>query len=405
MAAQENGPSIEALLKEATSNANKEKGQIASQVKIELMKFKFKGNASSPVHAVARDKLIGMGFGAIPYIIGALKNTKNAAMLVHLHDVLIGMHKSKTATTMELAGPLRNLIDTKEPLQAAVVISVLGTIGDEESIDAIRLQNSRDNPHVKSAVLLALAKFEAEGCFEALEAASKSDDRVLRKAAAQGYALIGRNPQDQKAMVALVEDPDDEVAMLAIVSLSRISGNSKAMIALHDTLKHENPKYVRVAIAVIEEIGKKEYSSRHLLAVVKNDALPMDLRTQAAKALFNLKDKDGMVELAKPLKKVAKNQSRSVRAQEALGRFYLDFGAWELAAKSFSKALDLTRNSTQQNTLRLEIARCYARAENFKRAASYLKKTGRENYWQDLVDDLAFAKMKEDKRYRKNFYE
>ncbi|MFT7620110.1 MAG: tetratricopeptide (TPR) repeat protein [Planctomycetota bacterium] len=403
--AQQESPSIEEMLTEAATNSRKESAQITAKVKAQMMAFRFQGKGSDSTHDTARKNLVEMGFGAVPGIVEALKKTKNARLLTHIYATLCEMHAAKTASTSEIATHLRNLIDAKEPFQSATVIAVLGTIGDMDSVDSIRLQSARNNSHIKGAVVLAMAKLEPENCYPTLEKAAQSGDRNIRLAAAQAYGLVGRSPQDQKVMVGLVSDDDEEVALWAIRSLSQISVNTKAMAALHDSLRHTNPKFIRVAMEVIEVIGKKEYSGRHLLNVVKNTALEMDIREQAAKTLFRLKDKDGMMELAKSYKAQIKNQPRSVRAHEALGVFYVEFGAWELGAKAYSKALDVTRNATQQRNMRLEIARCWARADKFKRAANYLKKTGRDGDWQDLVGDPAFAKMKEVERYRDNFYE
>ncbi len=397
--------SIEALLAEATENAKKETDLVEAKVKTQIRHLKSQGKGAKATQAAARTRLAQLGFGAIAPLVSNILKSKDGKFLHQISLVFAEMFVSKTAKLSDIAPPLRDVIDSQEPLQSSVAIETLGYIGDQKALDAIRLQGQRKSIQVQASVLVARARLSDETIFEDLRAAAQHEEAELRKAAAEAFGIVGRNPQDQKTMVALIGDENKEVALLAIKSLGRISTNSRAMSALHDMLTHEDPDYIATAIKVIKKIGRKEYSGRHLLNVVKRRSLDLDLRKSAALALMGLGGKDGMLELAKPLRAAVKAQPKAVRPQEALANFYVEFGAWEMAAKAYSRALEVSRRGGEQNDLRLEIARCWARADRFKKAARSLKESGRESSWQDLVDDPAFAKMREDKRYRRNFYD
>ncbi len=403
--AQEKPPSIEVMLREATERAREESSQIQSRVKAQVAIFKFRGVGTAIAHASARKKLAAMGFGAVGPLVEMIKGLKQEPVLEQIGLSLLEMKDKETATVEDIATPLRDMIDAKSPMHAATAISVLAAIGDKSSLDSIRLQGDREDTLVKAAVLVARARLADLDCFPALERAAKSSIAEIRRAAAKSYGIIGRNPQDRTVMVDLVSDADDRVAIDAIHALKRISTNSKAMAALHETLRHDNPKFISVAIDVIEEIGKREYSGRHLLKVVKRTSLTAELRMKAAQVLYRLGDEDGMMELAKSYKSQIKSQPRSVRARQALAEYFVEFAAWDKAARTYKEALQLSRRGTQQNDLSLKIAQCYAYDGSFKRAATFLMKTGRDKSWQDLVDDPAFRQMQKDKRWGKYFFE
>ena len=401
--AQEEPPTIEAMLAEAEEQARKEASKARSRFLGLVQMMKLEGDGAEMRRIRARREAAGLGFGVIPAVIETLTKTKNWHLARQLGLTLIEMRKMERATADEIAAPLRELIDAGEAVQVATAIQTLGNVGDTASAAAIKIKFGHESKDVRAAVVLALARLGAPGCNELYETAAGDEEPLIRWAAARAYRLCGRHPEDARIMIALTGDSDLDVKMAALRSLERIALNSKAIGVLHDTLAGTSPDLIEVAIEVIERIGRKELSGRHLMTVVKRTEVEWDLRVRAARAMYRLGSKDGMDELTKSFKANIARNPKGVTARESLAAFYVEFEAWDEAAKAYKRALQNSRRGMEQNRLRLELARCYARDGSFKNAAKYLRQTGRDNVWRDLANDPAFAEMRKDRRYAKQF--
>ncbi len=402
LAAQEDPPSLEAMRALAREKVKEQSAFIKQRVFKALTVFKNSDNLPDRVVAEEHEALVELGLGVLPPLVEGLQKSDSAQVMQEIGKVLVRLVAEKRATVAEVGGPLRDLLDQPDPRRAAAAIGILGWIGDESALDAIRLLTSREEPDVRAAVITALARLGDEGVREHFESGMASKDPAVRVAVMRAAQLVG-DARDVSFILAGIADSDIDVALAAIRATAGVSTNSKAMRALHEQLGSENENRIRTAIEVIVKIGNKDYSARHLGSLAENEMRNFELRKLAAMAMYKLGSSDGMDYLARGYEQIIKDRPKDPRNYEQLAQFYEEFGAWSEAAKTFSKAIDNTRQAARQNDLRLSTARCWARAGQFKRAAALLKKTPRGDNWGDLVSDPAFEKMREDRRYRGYF--
>ncbi|MCB9831395.1 MAG: HEAT repeat domain-containing protein [Planctomycetes bacterium] len=396
-------PPIETMRATARERVKEQAGFIKQQVVKALIVLK---NADEmPERRVEQEQeaLVELGLGVLPALIQAIQETDSERLLYEIGRVLVRLVAEKRATVAEIGDPLRDLLDQKHPARAAAAVGILGYIKDLSALDAIRLMVSRDQPPVRAAAIEALARLGDESVRQHYAQGMAHEDPKVRRAVMRAARLTG-DVRDVEFILAGLQDKDQDVVLAAIRAIEGVGTNStKAMRALHDQLAGEDENRVRTAIEVIGNIGNRNYSVGHLGNLVENANRNWDLRKTAAIAMYRLGSSEGMDLLAKGYEQIIRERPKDPTNYQQLAEFYEEFGAWGDAAKIYDKAIDLTRQPARQNDLRLLTARAWARAGQFKKAAALLKKTPRNDNWQDLADDPAFEKMKEDRRYRANF--
>ena len=399
--AQEDPPTIEQMQAAAREQVKQQNARIKAEVMRACLGFG-KGDMKPAARRSEIENLVGLGLGAVPHIVAAMKESQSAAFHDFAADVLVRMVEEKRATVAEISAAMRDRVDAGKPREIATAVRVLGRIGDKNSIDAVRLQLDRNEAPILAACLETLARFGDDSIEERLEKSAAHEDPEVRIGVMKAVGLLGDSGLAELAIDRL-EDDDDGVVRAAILSFKSLGKSSKAMRALHDILETRNDKRVELAIRVIEEINKGSYSIRHLSDLVKDDKRNFDIRKRAARAMFVLGDEDGVEFLARGYKAIIRQRPKDPRNHQQLAEFYAEFGAWSEAARAWEKALDNTNRAARQDDLRLQAARSWARDGSFKRAAALLKKTPRGSDWSDLRDDAAFEEMRKDRRYRDNF--
>ncbi|MBU1625922.1 HEAT repeat domain-containing protein [bacterium] len=184
----------------------------------------------------------------IRYLVNEL-GTKNTGKKSVLIDVLT--HIGKPAVPI-LAKAIKNKDD-----KSAVVIYILGTIGDDAPKRKIRKYLDDSDVSIKKAAAFAVGKLK--------------DDRASKK------------------LIELLKDPMDSIRMTAVKSLGMI-GDKKSLPDLVECL--DDPIFT-VRFAASEEILKFKEDAKPELKKFLNREIPPHIRFLADKTLKTLEDGNG----------------------------------------------------------------------------------------------------------------
>ena len=398
---KEDPPSIEAMLKVASTEAVKSEQRVKDAVR-DVVKA-LKGPAIDPerTYRREREKVILLGPAALPVLVEAFAKDENAGVLDHLRQIIVALlAEGKDSQTI---GALIGLARGEKPAAAVAAVDVLGQAKDAAAIPAVRdLARQSQKPQLKAAALRALGRLADPEAIELFQAGVVDGDKDVRRAAVECLAALGRS-QDVKAIVAATKDSDPGVVQAALLGLGGFKESTDGLRALHEALKSPEDKHVLAALDSLGRINNPDLSKRYIHEVVLSKDSTTDVRRKAARVLLGMNDTFGVDKLAEADKKRVERNGKDFDARAALGNLYFDFELWKIACDQLEKAVGPQTPVNEAIRIHEKVARCYSRQEKFQKAADYLLRTGRQNDWSDLKNDPDFKKMAEDRRWSKYF--
>jgi len=215
----------------------------------------------------------------------------------------------------EALDPLVKLLADPNDFVSVAAGEALGKLGDERAAEALaRALDARDEPHMKTSYLSALAAIGGDTARKRLEAFRDSDNRALRVCALGGLVkLAGKNAEP--LLTAALDDEDKRVRAWAQRRLLKSDDESylKRMLA---TAKNTEAKFPARRDA-ITTLGEERYKPalEDLVKLLEEQQVYLVRRakdavsTHAALALYRLGDPRGVEYLKSVILNNAKETS------------------------------------------------------------------------------------------------
>jgi tetratricopeptide (TPR) repeat protein len=232
---------------------------------------------------------------------------------------------------------------------------------------------------------------------------TKGAAEPLGSSAAMAISLVSNDPRgDADLLRAAAAETSRSLPQRAacIRALSAFPQSIQSLRTLHDSLSGELP-LINAALDALSVVGDKNTSKNYLLKLVK-DHPDEEVRVRAAIVLSELGVSDGAAVLISDLKRAAEDRAKEPELRRAVADRCYQLHAWQLALEWYEKTLLLNRGYSSRAELKVWAARCRARLGQFDKAKADLKEAGYDNF-NSLVDDPAFAVMRQDPRYEPLF--
>lgn len=212
----------------------------------------------------------------VPALVELLGKTSHSQLQIQALVALANIGPAARPAAPQVINLLETSTDATVPAAAAYA---LGAVGAPNADAPLAKALTREEPFIQMAAAWALAKLHPHDeaamrrAVDKLTNGLKSDDAQIRIAAAKGLQMLQPPPEIvAPALVAIVDDPDPEVAanvVDALVSLGEavVPRASRAL---------QNPEYRPFALRVLTRLGPKAEGAVAALTELIPDASPDD---------------------------------------------------------------------------------------------------------------------------------
>lgn len=408
LSAQDEGPSLEELMREADAAVAAQKSKIAETVNAALTVFRNTRSDAGEI-ALVRARVGELGPAAVPNLLTALESEKSGPAVREIADLIAEIDDESAVPA------LLRFSRGKNELRADHAMRALGRLAPpDRAAELLEITLATTSDRVRAAGVVALAQQGYEPARPLWEESITSASARVRRAAVQAFGLAGKASDVKRLEVALTDD-DDKVAVATIPALGQIAErhrSNRALTIVHEAMARDDEDFVIAGLDVVEQL-KNSTSKSHLKRLVDDlgGEKPArrfkdqeELRKRAAIILFQLGVSYGRDELAEPYRKAIRARPRRARAEwQSLSKLYFEFGDWKSTIDAAEKALKKLENSGQRFEIMLRIARSQAQLGKFGKAQKTLREAQGAPPWPDLANDPYFEEMRQDRRYRKDF--
>jgi HEAT repeat protein len=398
---QQQGLPLEVLRKEARQRIQQMEAQFElSLASAARMLSRVAPDDDSPVFRAVLKELLPWA-GVFPEkFLAQIKSNSSDRTRQNLIRILA--HEGSTAS----ADALLSLLPGQDD---GFVLVTLGNMADpgpraKNLIWSLASTESTSAIPVRAEALKALARMKDRRVLElARSLLTKGAAEPLGSSAAVALALVSNDPRGDADLLRTVAAESTRALpqrAACIRALGAFPQSIQSLRTLHDSLSGELP-LINAALDALSVVGDKNTSKNYLLKLVK-DHPDEEVRVRAAIVLSELGVSDGAAVLISDLKRAAEDRAKEPELRRAVADRSYQLHACQLALEWYERTLLLNRGYSSRAELKVWAARCRARLGQFDKAKADLKEAGYDNF-SSLVDDPAFAGMRQDPRYEPLF--